>query len=231
MKKLLLSLAAMACISLGMNAQTAKLVGPDANGTLQVYWEGVSEITPGSCMDPYDGALAVLVRDWITNGNITLDFAPEGNNADAEICIFNKVTPNYLNVNLFAANDELEDHEGYVLWIQRGYVNLDGVPNESVRLTFNIPASADDDNNGDDNNGGDNGDDNNGDDNNGGDNGDDNNGGDNDEGDGDINSGIGSVNVENGARYFTLQGIEVMNPQNGIFIKVSGNIVSKVVIR
>lgn len=45
-------------------------------------------------------------------------------------------------------------------------------------------------------------------------------------------TGIGSVEAaEDGARYFTLQGVEVKNPQPGIYIKVVGTEVAKVIIR
>lgn len=49
---------------------------------------------------------------------------------------------------------------------------------------------------------------------------------------GDSTEGIGSVTVDNDdARYFNLQGVEVKNPDHGVYIKVSGNETNKVLIK
>lgn len=46
------------------------------------------------------------------------------------------------------------------------------------------------------------------------------------------NVGVDVVTSENGnVRYYNMQGVEISNPENGIFIKVEGNKASKVVIR
>lgn len=48
-----------------------------------------------------------------------------------------------------------------------------------------------------------------------------------------ISTGIESIEVEENAtvRYFNLQGVEVSNPANGIYIRVSGNKATKVVVK
>ncbi len=47
------------------------------------------------------------------------------------------------------------------------------------------------------------------------------------------NAGVSNVNVDANAPavYYNLQGVEVVNPANGLFIKVQGNTVSKVLVK
>jgi hypothetical protein len=47
-----------------------------------------------------------------------------------------------------------------------------------------------------------------------------------------VTTSVSDINVENGAvEYFNLQGVRVVNPENGIYVRRQGNKVSKVVIR
>ncbi len=46
------------------------------------------------------------------------------------------------------------------------------------------------------------------------------------------NDGISTIAVENApAVYFNLNGVQVANPANGLFIKKQGNVVTKVIVK
>ena len=48
----------------------------------------------------------------------------------------------------------------------------------------------------------------------------------------DVTTGIDAIEaVDSDARYFNLQGVEVKNPENGVYVKVANGKVSKVIVK